>query len=157
MMAQRRQNAECRMVVLVMLGFWAQSEFLATTNEVRVRVDAGQIVRTVDARLFDINAVMWDTFLDTPGTLAALRELDVQALRFPGGSPSDDYHWAAGFQPESDARIYSYGIPQDEAARTGTGSPDIAQTAFKGAAVEFPCTFEPYSATLTVLSPVRGK
>ena len=32
--------------------------------------------------------------LDTPGTLSALRELDVQALRFPGGSPSDDYHWA---------------------------------------------------------------
>ena len=31
------------------------------------------------------------------------------------------------FQPESGAITYSYGIPQDEAARTGTGSPDIDQ------------------------------
>ncbi len=65
----------------------------ATTNEAQVKVDAGDVVRTVDARLFGINAVMWDSYFDTPGTLAALRELDVQALRFPGGSPADDYHW----------------------------------------------------------------
>jgi len=32
---------------------------------------------------------------DTPGTVSALRELGAQALRFPGGSPSDDYHWAS--------------------------------------------------------------
>jgi hypothetical protein len=63
------------------------------TNAARVKVDAGEVVRTVDARLFGINAVMWDGDFDTPGTLAALRELGVQALRFPGGSPSDDYHW----------------------------------------------------------------
>jgi alpha-L-arabinofuranosidase len=91
------QNAECRMVaamVLVVLGFWAQSELLATANEARVRVDAARVVRTVDARHIGINAVMWDSYFDTPETLAALRELDVQALRFPGGSPSDDYHWA---------------------------------------------------------------
>jgi hypothetical protein len=97
MMAQRRQNEECRMVaamVLVVLGFWAQSELLATTDEVQVRVDAGNVVRTLDTRHFGINVVMWDSCLDTPGTLSALRELDVQALRFPGGSPSDDYHWA---------------------------------------------------------------
>jgi len=63
----------------------------------------------------------------------------------------------AGFQPESGATVYSYGIPQDEAARTGTGSPDIAQTHFIGAAAEFPCQFPPYSATVMVLSPLRAK
>jgi hypothetical protein len=63
----------------------------------------------------------------------------------------------AGIQPESAATIYSYGIPQDEAARTGTGSPDIAKAVFRGAAAEFPCMFGPYSATVIVLSPVRGK
>jgi hypothetical protein len=59
-----------------------------------VSVDAGHIIRTVEARLFGINAVMWDSDFDTPETVSALRELEVQALRFPGGSPSDDYHWA---------------------------------------------------------------
>ena len=62
----------------------------------------------------------------------------------------------AGFQPESGAITYSYGIPQDEAARTGTSSPDIAQASFTGAAVEFLCKFPPYSATVIVLSPLRG-
>ena len=61
----------------------------------------------------------------------------------------------AGFQPEPGAATDSYGIPQDEAALTGTGSPDIAQASFTGAAAEFPCKFPPYSATLIVLSPLR--
>ncbi len=63
----------------------------------------------------------------------------------------------AGFQPATDAIIYSYGIPQDEAARTGTGSPDIAQTNFPGASAKFPRAFPPYSATVMVLSPLSNK
>ena len=62
----------------------------------------------------------------------------------------------AGFQPESGATTYSYGIPQDEAARTGTGSPDIAQATFTGAAAEFPGKFPSYSTTVIVLSPLGG-
>ena len=62
-----------------------------------------------------------------------------------------------GFQPESDATFYSYGIPQDEAVRTGTGSPEIAQSSFIGAATEFSSRFPPYSVTVIVLSPVRAK
>jgi hypothetical protein len=91
------KNAECRKmaaVVLVALGFWASTGFHADANVVRVRVDAARVVRTVDARLFGINAVMWDACFDTPETVSALRELEVQALRWPGGSPADDYHWA---------------------------------------------------------------
>jgi alpha-L-arabinofuranosidase len=67
---------------------------MAQTNAVQIRVDAAQIVRTVDARLFGVNVAVWDSQLDTPGTLAALREMDWRTLRFPGGSASDDYHWA---------------------------------------------------------------
>ncbi len=93
----RRKNAECRnaaLFVLLALGFWASTGFHADANEVRVRVDAARVVRTVDARLFGINAVMWDACFDTPETVSALRELEVQALRWPGGSPADDYNWA---------------------------------------------------------------
>jgi hypothetical protein len=59
----------------------------------------------------------------------------------------------AGYVPGSNATVYSYGIPQDDAARTGVGSPDIAQTNFPSAGTNFNCTFPPYSATVLVLAP----
>jgi hypothetical protein len=59
----------------------------------------------------------------------------------------------AGYVPFSNATIYSYGIPQDDAARTGIGSPDIAQTGFAGAGASFNYTFAPYSATVFSLTP----
>jgi alpha-N-arabinofuranosidase len=62
----------------------------------------------------------------------------------------------ASFQPQPEARLYSYGIPQDEAARTGTGSEEIAQSTFSSASRQFACTFQPYSATVMLLSPIRG-
>jgi hypothetical protein len=73
-----------------------------TTNDVRVKIDASHIVRTVDPRLFGINTAIWDGLLDSEETISALRELDLQILRFPGGSLSDSYHWSDGtFGPDS--------------------------------------------------------
>ena len=57
----------------------------------------------------------------------------------------------SGYVPYGSAALYSYGIPQDEAARTGDGSPDIAQTNFIGAAASFSATFAPFSATVLVM------
>jgi hypothetical protein len=58
-----------------------------------------------------------------------------------------------GLSPQPNATIYSYGLPQDEAARTGTGSPDIAVSAFAGASSNFNYTFPPYSATVIAFAP----
>jgi alpha-L-arabinofuranosidase len=61
----------------------------------------------------------------------------------------------AGFTPASSGTVYSYGIPQDDAAETN-GSPalqDIATTNFSGASTNFNYTFPPYSATILSLSP----
>ncbi len=90
------KNEECRIIAvaaLVALVPWASAVRGAGPDEAQVRVDAAQVVRTLDPRLFGINVVVWDPLLDTPDTISALRELEVQALRFPGGSISDDYHW----------------------------------------------------------------
>jgi len=57
-----------------------------------------------------------------------------------------------GIAPQSNASIHSYGIPQDEAARTGIGSPDIATSVFGGAASSFNYTFGPYSVTVIALA-----
>jgi hypothetical protein len=72
------------------------------TNNVRVNVDASRIVRTVDPRLFGINTAIWDGLLDSEPTVSALRELDLQVLRFPGGGIADSYDWKVGtFGPNS--------------------------------------------------------
>jgi hypothetical protein len=62
----------------------------------------------------------------------------------------------ASFQPQSEATIYFYGIPQDEAARTGIGSEEIAQSSFTRASAEFSRPFPPYSVTVIVLSVSPG-
>ncbi len=58
-------------------------------------VNARQTVRVADARWFGLNTAIWDGNFDTPPTLAALRECGWTTLRFPGGSLSDEYHWAS--------------------------------------------------------------
>src|ERR1035441_1290575 len=58
----------------------------------------------------------------------------------------------AGYLPYTNATVYSYGIPQDTAAATGVGSPDIAQTNITGVQSSFSATFAPFSATVMVLN-----
>lgn len=60
---------------------------------VHLSVSATQAVRSVEARWFGINAVMWDSYFDTPQTIAKLQEMGTLALRCLGGSLSDEYHW----------------------------------------------------------------
>lgn len=62
-----------------------------------------------------------------------------------------------GYAPKRTATVYSYGIPQDNAARTKTGSPDIARTVMGTAGVSFAYKFPPYSATIISLSRARSQ
>jgi len=59
-------------------------------------VNAGQSLRTADARWFGLNTAIWDSFLDTTQTLTLLQNIGCQALRFPGGSDADEYNWVTG-------------------------------------------------------------
>ncbi|HXI69638.1 MAG TPA: alpha-L-arabinofuranosidase [Verrucomicrobiae bacterium] len=63
---------------------------------VHVNVNAAQTLRVADARWFGLNTAIWDGYFDTAFTSNALSELGTQILRFPGGSLSDEYHWATG-------------------------------------------------------------
>jgi len=58
-----------------------------------------------------------------------------------------------GFVPASFGQVYSYGIPQDTAAQTGIGSPDVAQSPLTGVSNSFNYAFPPYSATVLTLYP----
>jgi len=60
---------------------------------VHLTANASQIVRTADARWFGMNGAIWDTSLDSPTTLNVLSNMGIRAVRFPGGSLSDEFHW----------------------------------------------------------------
>lgn len=64
-----------------------------------------------------------------------------------------------GFTPGSAAKIYSYGIPQDEATRTNAAYAlqDIATNNFSGAGTNFTYAFPPYSLTMLTLVPTAPK
>jgi hypothetical protein len=89
-------------------GFWIQAQIngvdtfyvddikltaIPTPTTVHLNVNANQVVRTVDARLFGLNTATWDYNLNSAATITLLGQMGVKALRFPGGSTSDDYHW----------------------------------------------------------------
>jgi hypothetical protein len=64
----------------------------------------------------------------------------------------------AGYQPDSNAVVYAYGIPQDVAAQLGAGSPDVARTnlVLTLSGTNLTCTFAPYSVTVLVLHSGGG-
>ena len=58
----------------------------------------------------------------------------------------------SGFKVGAQANVYSYGIPQDTAAQTGTGSADVAQSTLALGAETFTYAPAPYSATVIKIS-----
>src|SRR6266581_7776971 len=58
-------------------------------------VDANRTIRTADARWFGVNTATWDGQLGNAQTIPLLQEMGCLALRWPGGSTSDGYHWAS--------------------------------------------------------------
>jgi hypothetical protein len=65
----------------------------------------------------------------------------------------------AAFIPGAAATLRSYGIPQDEAARTNGPalSQDIATNSFAAAGASFSCSFPPLSISLFTLSPAAPR
>ena len=62
-----------------------------------VIVDTTQAVRTAESRWFGVNTAIWEYGFDSPDTLSLMTEMGCQTLRFPGGSFSDEYHWASNW------------------------------------------------------------
>lgn len=65
---------------------------------VHVSVNANQVLGLADERHFGVNLAMWDPYFDPPHhttSASLLKELGVTVARMPGGSLSDEYHWAS--------------------------------------------------------------
>ena len=70
-------------------------------------VDTTQTIRSADARWFGVNTATWDSYLGNSQTLPLLQQAGCLALRWPGGSTSDTYHWAASANRAGNANFYN--------------------------------------------------
>jgi hypothetical protein len=59
-----------------------------------VTVDFSQIVQPVHKHDLGVNATWWDTNLNTSQTAQMVKAAGLSMFRFPGGSSSDDWHFA---------------------------------------------------------------
>ncbi|HEY4246802.1 MAG TPA: immunoglobulin domain-containing protein, partial [Lacunisphaera sp.] len=66
---------------------------LAAAAQVNLTVNAGQTIRTVDERVFGVNAVIWDAQASSAQTISMVQNAGIRTIRVPGGSLSDEYHW----------------------------------------------------------------
>lgn len=122
----------CRLVFLSLT--WPA---LALAQSVTLSVDTTLAVRTIDERVFGVNAVMWDAQSASTPTLTLLQAADIRTIRVPGGSLSDEYHWrtnttltntwtwAAGFNAFT-ALITGLNAAAFVTVNYGTGTPEEA-------------------------------
>ena len=115
--------------------------------QVNVTVNTAATVRTVDERVFGVNSVIWDQAASleySPAnltkTIQLVQDAGIRAIRLPGGSNSDEYHWyenkfynnqafhsPSGFN--SSSTLIRNITPQAQAMVTvnyGTGTPEEA-------------------------------
>jgi hypothetical protein len=71
---------------------------------VNVTVDATQVLRTIDDRMFGANTAVWDGAFKNVQTLPLIQAAELRALRFPGGSTSDTYDWQTNRSYQSGTR-----------------------------------------------------
>ena len=59
-----------------------------------ISIDARNVVRDVNSHLLGVNINWWDTQLPTARTREMVQAAGLNFFRFPGGSSSDEYHFA---------------------------------------------------------------
>jgi len=65
----------------------------SSQTPVTVTVNAGGSLGAIPPAAFGLNTAVWDGHLRDPGIPGLLTGAGITALRFPGGSTSDVYHW----------------------------------------------------------------
>jgi hypothetical protein len=67
--------------------------FAAVPTQLSTTVNAGTVVGPVATNMLGVNLAWWDDKLTTTKTQQMLEAAGLTAMRFPGGSSSDDYHF----------------------------------------------------------------
>ncbi|HXD01641.1 MAG TPA: hypothetical protein VN048_20055 [Verrucomicrobiae bacterium] len=77
------------------------------TPPVNVTINATNVISTVPTDAFGMFMAVWDTW--GAGTAAPLKQAGVTALRYPGGSYADIYHWSSYLSSPVDGDTNSFG------------------------------------------------
>jgi hypothetical protein len=75
-------------LLLPVCSAWSQTSATVTVN-------AASVIAPVPAEGYGVNAALWDTYVISSALPPTFRAGGISAVRFPGGSWSDCYHWAA--------------------------------------------------------------
>ncbi|GAA4879478.1 cellulose binding domain-containing protein [Kitasatospora terrestris] len=71
----------------------------AATGDTTVTVNAGAGLGTVGPAALGANTAIWDSAMNDPEVATLYRAAGIGALRYPGGSYSDIYHWVDNTAP----------------------------------------------------------
>jgi len=134
-------------LVLVAAQLSAPTATAQPVPGVSVSVNARAGLETVSDTAVGANHAIWDTTLGTPEVADLMKGAGVQALRYPGGSYSDIYHWRdhtapGGYvAPNTDFDHFMVGARRTGAqpivtANYGTGTPQEAADWVRYANVE---------------------
>lgn len=119
----------------------------AQDGTIDVVVNARAGLERVGDLAIGVNHAIWDPELGTPAVADLMRDAGVQAMRYPGGSYSDIYHWRThtapgGYvAPNTDFDHFMAGVRRAGAqpivtANYGTGTPEEAADWVRYANVE---------------------
>ncbi|WP_129843115.1 cellulose binding domain-containing protein [Streptomyces sp. RFCAC02] len=65
----------------------------ADTPDVEVSVNAALGLGTLDEAAFGVNTAIWDAHMNDPEVATLMGDAGIGAMRYPGGSYGDIYHW----------------------------------------------------------------
>ncbi|MEV4562022.1 cellulose binding domain-containing protein [Kitasatospora sp. NPDC049285] len=71
----------------------------AATGDTTVTVNAGAGLGTVSSTALGANTAIWDASMNDPQVVSLYQAAGIGALRYPGGSYSDIYHWVDNTAP----------------------------------------------------------
>ncbi len=87
-------------------------------SEIVIRLD--RVLRIAEPRWFGVNVASWLPNFDSTNRLNLLNELGCRALRFPGGSLADVYHWSSNlFNGQAGALATTFENFMDVATNVG--------------------------------------
>jgi hypothetical protein len=133
----RRSRPAVLLVFALAVAWQASAPPASAAADVEVVVNARAGLESVSPMALGVNHAIWDTYLGTPEVADLMKSAGVRAMRYPGGSYSDIYHWRdhtapGGFvAPNTDFDHFMAGVKRAGAqpivtANYGTGTPEEA-------------------------------
>ncbi|BAJ27047.1 MULTISPECIES: cellulose binding domain-containing protein [Kitasatospora] len=77
----------------------AVADTAPATPDAAVTVNADAGLGTLDPAALGVNTAIWDSYMNDPQVVSLYRAAGIGALRYPGGSYADLYHWVDNTAP----------------------------------------------------------